>query len=443
MSKQLKTTLVLVFGIVVGIGASITGSVLANKSDEINGLPLDQLRNFSDIFARIKSDYVEPVDDKTLLEYAIRGMLTGLDPHSTYLNPDEYQELRIGTTGQFGGLGIQVGMEDGFVKVISPIDDTPAFRAGLEAGDLIIRLDEQSVKGMTLNDAVKLMRGPPGSDIKLTVVREGMDKPMTFVVTRDIINVQSVKSRMLDPGYGYVRITNFQSKTGRDMITAINKLKKENKADLKGLVLDLRNNPGGVLNAAADVSDAFIESGKLVYTEGRIENSHFEFDAKPGDVMKNAPIVVLINGGSASASEIVAGALQDHHRAVLMGSKSFGKGSVQTIQELRNGGAVKITTARYFTPSGRSIQGDGITPDILLDKLKVTRTDDNESFDRIKEADLSRHLSNPNKTDDEIEKSAKTQEDKSKDSKLLATDDYQLHEALTLLKGLTIMGSKS
>jgi carboxyl-terminal processing protease len=443
MSKQLKTTLVLVFGIVVGIGASITGSVLANKSDEINGLPLDQLRNFSDIFARIKSDYVEPVDDKTLLEYAIRGMLTGLDPHSTYLNPDEYQELRIGTTGQFGGLGIQVGMEDGFVKVISPIDDTPAFRAGLEAGDLIIRLDEQSVKGMTLNDAVKLMRGPPGSDIKLTVVREGLDKPMTFVVTRDIINVQSVKSRMLDPGYGYVRITNFQSKTGRDMIAAINKLKKENKADLKGLVLDLRNNPGGVLNAAADVSDAFIESGKLVYTEGRIENSHFEFDAKPGDVMKNAPIVVLINGGSASASEIVAGALQDHHRAVLMGSKSFGKGSVQTIQELRNGGAVKITTARYFTPSGRSIQGDGITPDILLDKLKVTKIDDTENFDRIKEADLGRHLSNPNKTDDEIEKSAKTQEDKSRESKLLATDDYQLHEALTLLKGLTIMGSKS
>jgi len=443
MSKQLKTTLVLVFGIMVGIGASITGSVLANKPEEINGLPLDQLRNFSDIFARIKSDYVEPVDDKTLLENAIRGMLSGLDPHSTYLSPDEYQELRIGTTGQFGGLGIQVGMEDGFVKVISPIDDTPAFRAGLEAGDLIIRLDEQPVKGMTLNDAVKLMRGAPGSDIKLTVVREGKDKPMTFVVTRDIINVQSVKSRMLDPGYGYVRITNFQSKTGRDMVAAIKKLKKENKADLKGLVLDLRNNPGGVLNAAADVSDAFIESGKLVYTEGRIENSHFEFDAKPGDVMNKAPIVVLINGGSASASEIVAGALQDHHRAILMGSKSFGKGSVQTIQELRNGGAVKITTARYFTPSGRSIQGDGITPDITLDKLKVTKADDEDSIDRLKEADLSHHLSNPTKTDAEIEKSAKTTEDKSKGDKMLATDDYQLHEALMLLKGLSIMGNKS
>lgn len=443
MSKQFKTTLVLVFGILVGIGASITGSVLANKPDEINGLPLDQLRNFSDIFSRIKSDYVETVDDKTLLENAIRGMLSGLDPHSTYLNPDEYQELRIGTSGQFGGLGIQVGMEDGFVKVISPIDDTPAFHAGLEAGDLIIRLDEQPVKGMTLNDAVKLMRGAPGSDIKLTVVREGKDKPMTFVVTRDIINVQSIKSRMLDPGYGYVRITNFQSKTGRDLITAIDKLKAENKASLKGLVLDLRNNPGGVLNAAADVSDAFIDSGKLVYTEGRIENSHFEFDAKPGDIMNKAPIVVLINGGSASASEIVAGALQDHHRAVVMGSKSFGKGSVQTIQELRNGGAVKITTARYFTPSGRSIQGDGITPDILLDKFKLTKLEEDDSSTRIKEADLSNHLSNPTKTDDEIEKSAKSQSEKNKDGKLLATDDYQLHEALTLLKGLVILGSKS
>lgn len=443
MSKQFKTTLVLVFGILVGIGASITGSVLANKTDEINGLPLDQLRNFSDIFARIKSDYVETVDDKTLLENAIRGMLSGLDPHSTYLNPDEYQELRIGTSGQFGGLGIQVGMEDGFVKVISPIDDTPAFRAGIEAGDLIIRLDEQPVKGMTLNDAVKVMRGAPGSDIKLTVVRTGKDKPLTFIVTRDIINVESVKSRMLDPGYGYVRITNFQSRTGRDLVEAIDKLKTENKGNLKGLVLDLRNNPGGVLNAAADVSDAFIDSGKLVYTEGRIENSHFEFDAKPGDIMNKAPIVVLINGGSASASEIVAGALQDHHRAVVMGSKSFGKGSVQTIQELRNGGAVKITTARYFTPSGRSIQNDGITPDILLDKLKISSADEDESLARIKESDLTGHLSNPTKTDDEIEKSSKTQEEKTKDGKLLATDDYQLHEALTLLKGLNILSSKS
>ncbi len=444
MSKQFKTVLILVFGILVGIGASLTGSVLANKTDQASGLPLDQLRNFSDIFSRIKSDYVEDVDDKTLLEHAIRGMLSGLDPHSSYLNPDEYKELRIGTSGQFGGLGIQVGMEDGFVKVISPIDDTPAFHAGLESGDLIIRLDEQSVKGLTLNDAVKIMRGAPGTDIKLTVVREGKDKPLTFVLTRDIINVKSVKSRLLDPGFGYVRITNFQSKTARDLLSAINGLKKENKADLKGLVIDLRNNPGGVLNAAADVSDMFINEGKLVYTEGRIDNSHFEFNAKPGDVMDGAPIVVLINGGSASASEIVAGALQDHHRAVVMGSKSFGKGSVQTIQELRSGGAVKITTARYFTPSGRSIQGEGITPDIVLDKLKVSKLDDEEeAMARIKEADLSGHLSNPDKSDDEIVKSSKAEAEKNKDAKVLASDDYQLHEALLLLKGLNILSRKS
>ncbi|MGB5396060.1 MAG: S41 family peptidase, partial [Gammaproteobacteria bacterium] len=439
MSKQFKTVLILVFGILVGIGASLTGSVLANKTDEASGLPLDQLRNFSDIFSRIKSDYVEDVDDKTLLEHAIRGMLSGLDPHSSYLNPDEYKELRIGTSGQFGGLGIQVGMEDGFVKVISPIDDTPAYHAGLEAGDLIIRLDEQSVKGLTLNDAVKIMRGAPGTDIKLTVVREGKDKPLTFVLTRDIINVKSVKSRLLDPGFGYVRITNFQSKTARDLLSAINDLKKENKADLKGLVIDLRNNPGGVLNAAADVSDMFINEGKLVYTEGRIDNSHFEFNAKPGDVIDGAPIVVLINGGSASASEIVAGALQDHHRAVVMGSKSFGKGSVQTIQELRSGGAVKITTARYFTPSGRSIQGEGITPDIVLEKLKVSMLDEEETMARIKEADLSGHLSNPDKSDDEIVKSSKAEAEKNKDAKVLAADDYQLHEALLLLKGLNIL----
>jgi len=442
MSKQFKTALVLVLGIFVGISASITGNVLATKNDEPAGLPLDQLRNFSDIFSRIKSDYVEDVEDKVLLENAIKGMLTGLDPHSTYLNPDEYKELRIGTSGQFGGLGIQVGMEDGFVKVISPIDDTPAFHAGVKAGDLIIRLDDKSVKGMSLNDAVKIMRGKPGSDIKLTIVREGEDKPLVIDVTRDIIKVKSVKNRMLDPGYGYVRVSNFQSKTPRDLLQAINDLKEEYGDELRGLVLDLRNNPGGVLNAAADVSDLFINKGKLVYTEGRIENSHFEFNAKPGDILNGAPMVVLINGGSASASEIVAGALQDHNRAVVMGSKSFGKGSVQTIQELRSGGAVKITTARYFTPSGRSIQGEGITPDILLGKFTVTETE-KETISRIKESDLGGHISNPDKTDEEIQKEAKAKAESEKNKKVLASDDYQLHEALVLLKGLTILSHKS
>ena len=446
MSKQFKTVLVLVFGIFVGVSVSLTSSVLAEKkeAEESAGLPLNELRNFSDIFARIKSDYVEEVDDKTLLENAIRGMLTGLDPHSTYLNNEEYKELKIGTTGKFGGLGIQVGMEDGFVKVISPIDDTPAFRAGLEAGDLIIRLDDKSVKGMTLNEAVKIMRGEPGTDIKLTVIREGADKPLPFTVTRDIISVKSVKSRMLEPDYGYIRISNFQSKTARDLVSELSKLKKENDNELKGLVLDLRNNPGGVLSAAADVSDAFLDEGKLVYTQGRIENSDFEFNAKPGDIMNGSPIVVLINGGSASASEIVAGALQDHNRAVILGRKSFGKGSVQTIQELRSGGAVKITTARYFTPKGRSIQGEGITPDIILDNYEVKDSSDDAASLRIKESDLSGSISNPTKSEEAIQKATEegTKADEEEDKKIKASDDFQLFEALLLLKGLNIL-SKS
>ncbi len=443
MSKQYKTVLVLVFGIFVGISVSLTSSVLAEKkAEESSGLPLNELRNFSDIFARVKTDYVEDVDDKTLLENAIRGMLSGLDPHSTYLNSDEYKELKIGTTGKFGGLGIQVGMEDGFVKVISPIDDTPAYRAGLESGDLIIRLDGKSVKGMTLNDAVKIMRGDPGTDIKLIVIREGADKPLPFTVTRDIISVQSVKCRILEPGYGYIRISNFQSKTARDLVSELSNLKKENKSELKGLVLDLRNNPGGVLSAAADVSDAFINEGKLVYTQGRIANSDFEFNAKPGDIMNGSPVVVLINGGSASASEIVAGALQDHKRAVIMGSKSFGKGSVQTIQELRSGGAVKITTARYFTPNGRSIQGEGITPDIILDRYEIKDSKDDASL-RIKESDLTGSISNPTKSQEAIKK-AEAEGKKAEEEKphIKASEDFQLFEALLLLKGLNIL-SKS
>ncbi len=440
MSKQYKTVLVLVFGIFVGVSVSLTSSVLAEKkAAEAPSLPLNELRNFSDIFARIKTDYVEDVDDKTLLENAIRGMLSGLDPHSTYLNSEEYKELKIGTTGKFGGLGIQVGMEDGFVKVISPIDDTPAFRAGLQSGDLIIRLDGKSVKGMTLNDAVKVMRGEPGTDIKLTVIREGADRPLPFTVTRDIISVQSVKSRILEPGYGYIRISNFQSKTARDLVNELSNLKKENKSELKGLVLDLRNNPGGVLSAAADVSDAFINEGKLVYTQGRIANSDFEFNAKPGDIMTGSPVVVLINGGSASASEIVAGALQDHHRAVIMGSKSFGKGSVQTIQELRSGGAVKITTARYFTPKGRSIQGEGITPDILLDRYDIKDSKMDKSL-HIKESDLTGSISNPTKSQEAIRK-AEEEGKKAEEERphIRASEDFQLFEALLLLKGLNIL----
>jgi len=409
---------------------SANAETIKTTKDE---LPLEQLRNFSDIFARIKSNYVEEVDDTQLIENAIRGMLTGLDPHSTYLDPDEYKELQIGTSGEFGGLGIQVGLEDGYIKVISPIDDTPAFRAGIKAGDLIIRLNGKPVKGMTLNEAVKNMRGKPGSSITLSVIREKTPDPLKFTLKRAIIKVKSVKSYLIEENYGYIRISTFQSRTAHYLLQAINDLKDENKKPLKGLVLDLRNNPGGVLNAAADVADMFINDGLLVYTQGRVKNSYFEFKAKPGDSLHNAPIVVLINGGSASASEIVAGALQDHKRAILMGSKSFGKGSVQTIQELRNGGAVKFTTARYFTPSGRSIQAEGIEPDIKLERLKLTEIKSN-GLKNIKESDLSGHISNPNGEHPAEKSKSKTSEDIKK-----FKIDYQIKEALNLLKGLNIL----
>lgn len=446
ISKQ-RNLLVLVLGIALGVGISFGTGVFANR-DEVKetSIPLEHLRAFSDVFSRIKNDYVVEVDDKTLLVNAIRGMLSGLDPHSSYLDSEEFKDLQIGTTGEFGGLGIEVGMEDGFVKVIAPIDDTPAQRAGVQAGDLIIRLDDAPVKGMTLGDAVKVMRGKPGSDIVLTIVREGEEKPLTITITRDVIKVKSVKHRMLDEGFGYVRITTFQSKTGSGLIKAVSNLKKENKGPLKGLVLDLRNNPGGVLNASVSVSDVFLDKGMIVYTEGRVEDSRLRFNATPGDMMDGAPIVVLINGGSASASEIVAGALQDHNRAIIMGTRSFGKGSVQTILPSRGGAAVKLTTARYFTPSGRSIQAEGIDPDIEVSRIRVTG-EESSTFKSLKEKDLNGHLDNnksgakdkADKQSDDVEGGDEAEKDENgEDKKSLATRDYQLFEALNLLKGLHI-----
>jgi carboxyl-terminal processing protease len=438
-TRLLVVTILVLFNLVTGSILNLSfaeGTEKKYHKTKQQSLPLEQLRNFSDIFARIKSDYVEQASDKELLENAIRGMLSGLDPHSTYLDPEEYKELKIGTTGQFGGLGIQVGIEDGYVKVISPIDDTPAFKAGIKSGDLIIRLNKKQVKDLGLNDAVKLMRGKPGTFIELSVLREGEDDPIEFKLKRAIIKVKSVKSFLLDSGIGYVRISTFQSKTAIHLKNAINELAKKNNAPLNGLIMDLRNNPGGVLNAAADVSDLFIEKGKLVYTKGRTDESYFEFIARPDDILKHAPIAVLINGGSASASEIVAGALQDHKRAIIMGEKSFGKGSVQTIQELRNGGAVKFTTARYFTPNGRSIQAEGIVPDILLENIKVTVQHKN-GFQPIKEADLAGHISNPNGKKEKHKKENAVEDEMLK--KL--HNDYKIHEALNLLKGMNILSS--
>jgi len=400
-------------------------------------LPLNELRTFADVFDRIKQAYVEEVDDKTLLENAIKGMLTELNPHSAYLEPEAYQDLQISTTGEFGGLGIEVGMEDGFVKVITPIDDTPAQEAGVLAGDLIIKLDDTPVKGLTLGDAVKLMRGKPGSILKLTIIRAGVDKPLVIPVTRAVIQVQSVKQRLLDKDYAYLRLSQFQVHTGADMTKALAKLEKDNKRELKGLVLDLRNNPGGVLQAAVDVVDAFIDNGLVVYTKGRLPDTDMQFSATPGDQLKGVPIVVLINGGSASASEIVAGALQDHKRAVIMGTTSFGKGSVQTVLPLHNNRALKLTTARYYTPSGRSIQAEGIVPDIQVENAHLTTM---EEDDRIKEADLTGHLANPNGNSKGEPAPAPEKPGKAKNIEpKLSESDYQLYEALNLLKALNVL----
>lgn len=392
------------------------------------GLPLEEIRTFAEVFGRIKQDYVEPIDDARLLRYAIQGMLEGLDPHSTYVSGEAYRELRIGTTGEFGGLGIEVGMEDGFVKVIAPIDDTPAQKAGMQAGDLITRIGEKSVKGLSLDEAVKLMRGKPGSEVGLMVIREGSDAPFEVTIKRAVIKTVSVKHRMLEPGFGYIRLSQFQARSAEDLIKALGKLKDQSEGSLKGLVLDLRNNPGGVLNAAVAVSDAFLTEGTIVYTEGRIRDAKLKFKAAPDDLLEGAPMVVLVNGGSASASEIVAGALQDQKRAVVMGEQTFGKGSVQTIVPVTADSAVKLTTARYFTPNGRSIQAEGIVPDIVLDNVKVARQEAKRQ--RIKEANLSRHLANPEGNNGE----GKANEDK----KSLAERDYALGEALNLLKGLAI-----
>lgn len=423
-------------GATVVLGASVWADnaqsepAQADTSKQIV-LPLEEIQSFVEVFERISKDYVEPVEDKKLLEGAISGMLSSLDPHSAYLPPSNFKKMEEHTTGEFGGLGMEVGMEDGFVKVVSPIDDTPAQKGGVMAGDLIIKLNDEPVKGKTLADAVKIMRGKPGSKIKLTIVREGEDKPIIKELTRAVIKVKSVKEQLLPGGMGYVRISQFQLRTGEDLTKSIEKLETQNKQPLNGLVLDLRNNPGGVLRAAVQVSDAFLEDGLIVYTKGRVENSQMRFEAESGDVMKGKPIVVLINEGSASASEIVSGALQDHKRALIMGRTSFGKGSVQTLMPLNNGGAIKVTTARYFTPAGRSIQAEGIKPDIKIDQVKIEKLKASD-FGNVKEKDLTGHLdSEDDKKQLEVNRE---KEDKKLDE--LLSSDYELHEALNLLKGM-------
>lgn len=443
--------------------AEIAPEDAASVPAQPGALPLDEIRTFTAVFAKVKSDYVEEVDDRKLLQNAIRGMLEGLDPHSAYLDGEDYLDLQETTTGEFGGLGLEVGTEDGFLRVISPIDDTPAQRAGIKSGDLIIRLDETPVKGMSLNDAIKLMRGDPGTKIDITYVREGEEKPIKVTLTRDLIKVQSVRQRLLEPGFGYLRISSFQSHSTDDVRKGLAKLQAESPGGLRGLVLDLRNNPGGTLNSAVGISDLFLEDGLIVYTEGRVKDAQMRFNARPDDMLNDAPMVVLVNAGSASASEIVAGALQDQKRAVIMGQKSFGKGSVQTVLPLTDTEALKLTTARYFTPSGRSIQAEGITPDILINPVivkEVAAVDD----ELVKEADLSGHLANPQDSEsgngngngkaeksdqagaaaaasekpDAKEKAGGKEPKQGKATSTQGNDDYALGQALNVLKALAL-----
>jgi len=464
MSKVKQISLAL-GGFVAGVLISLQVPALADKEPR-TGLPIEELRNFAAVYNAIKQGYVEPVDDKKLITYAISGMLSNLDPHSTYLDADAFKELQVGTQGEFGGLGIEVGMEDGLVKVISPIEDTPAFRAGVKAGDLIFKIDDTPVKGMLLSDAVKHMRGKPKTSIHLSIIRKGESKPLEITLVREVIKVDSVKSKLTEAGYAWVRITQFQENTGPALVKHLNQLYKDGK--LKGLVLDLRNDPGGLLNSAVGVAAAFLPpKAKVVSTDGRAEDAKQEFLATPEDYLrgnkddylkglnpeaKNVPMVVLVNAGSASASEIVAGALQDHKRAVILGTQSFGKGSVQTVLPLGNNTAIKLTTARYYTPSGRSIQAKGIVPDIIVEEGFGDR-----DMQRPREADLERHLENDqddgkasaikSKDSKATDKSQDKQENKGNDEEASARlefgskADVQYTQAINLLKGLHIMQS--
>ena len=410
---------------IITAALALAVSVSLPAAEEQAALPLDELRTFAEVFNQIRTGYVEEIDDSALLEFAIEGMLMGLDPHSMYLTQDAYQGLQDATSGEFTGLGLEVGTENGYIKIIAPIDGSPAAEAGLQSGDIILKLDNVPVKGMSLNKAIDLMRGPKGSEIVLSIGRPGTREPFKVTLVRNTIKVASVRQRLLAPGYGYIRIAQFQQGTGAAVQKALDKLLSE--GTLKGLVLDLRNNPGGILGASVDVAGLFMDEGNVVYTEGRVNGSDARYDAAPFDASGGVPIVVLINQGSASASEIVAGALQDHSRAVIMGTQSFGKGSVQTVLSMSDSRAIKLTTARYFTPNGRSIQAAGIVPDIIVERATITAYDNTP---RVSEDDLSGHLSNANGIE-QNRKGVVNQE--------LLTDDNQLYEALALLKGLNIL----
>ena len=409
----------------------LVASVLSvAQAQEESTLPLEELQMFSEVFGKIKNEYVDQVDDKTLLKNAIKGMLSGLDPHSVFLDPEDFEEIKISTDGKFGGLGIEVTTEDGFIKVVAPIDGTPADSAGLMPGDVILELDDVPVRGQSLQDSVGKMRGQPGTKIKLTISREGESELLEVELIRAVIKAASVKGELLDSGFGYIRISSFQSGTAQGLRTQVKKLAERNQSSLDGLILDLRNNPGGVLSGAVDVSDLFIDEGDIVSTRGRTHTSEQSFSARVEDIISGAPMVVLVNGGSASASEIVAGALQDHKRAIILGTRTFGKGSVQTVIPMNNGSALKLTTARYYTPSDRSIQAKGIVPDIITEQTNIADVESDNR--RVSESDLTGHLENEVSEEEANRPNSSSVRERMK-------SDYQLQQAINLLKGMVLV----
>lgn len=440
-SKKKKVAfgfVLVVTALVIFIGISTQRHCAA----EAKGSDYESIELFTDVMAIIKKSYVDEVDTKKLIYGAINGMLSSLDPHSSFMPPETYKEMKIDTKGAFGGLGIEISIKDGILTVISPIEDTPAFKAGIKSGDQILKIDDKFTKDLNINEAVKRMRGLKGTKVVLTIMRDSFEKPQEFTLVRDIIQVKSVRSLMLDDGYGYVRITQFQEKTDDDLSKALKSFREENKSDLKGLIIDLRNDPGGLLDQAVRVVEHFVPEGQMVvYTEGREKDSKMQFTSKKGSKEPNYPIVVLINGGSASASEIVAGALQDHKRAIIMGTQSFGKGSVQTIIPLSDDSGLRLTTARYYTPKGRSIQAKGITPDIVVERLELPKeTGEKKEFLHIREKDLEHHFENEDKGDQDT---GKKNEKKEKSALLKPEEalknDYQTMRALDLLKGWDIL----
>lgn len=435
MKKSLtRYALILLTGVFLGAGLTVERAVQADRAAHqkaaLAHLPLKELRTFAEVFNIVKAEYVVPVSSRTLIDNALRGMVDNLDPHSQYLDPRQYRHLQVDTTGRFGGVGLEVTEYKGFLKVVTPIHGTPGARAGIRPGDLIVRINGTFIQGLSLRKAVHLLRGRPGSRVTLTILRKGNAHPLTFHLDRQIIKIHSVTTQLLAPGYGYLRISEFQGDTGKAVTRGLVHLSAQNGGKLKGLVLDLRDNPGGVLNAAVAVCDDFLNSGVIVSTRGRIPSSDVVFRAHGPDLLRGAPMVVLVNGGSASAAEIVAGALQDDRRAIVMGTRTFGKGSVQTIMPMGNGGALRLTTARYFTPNGRSIQNLGIIPNIVVHEAKLVAR---HATPFLRETSLPGHLSNPNPGP-----AAPKRATLAPTTRKLLDEDYQLRQAFDLLKGITV-----